>query len=609
MNHPPLDQARAHLVNSVDDASEFMRWLSNKDLIGFDTETTGLDKEVDRPRLVQIGDAMDGWAIPFERWGGIVDEVVRRYTGEYVMHNAPYDRQMMLKDGINIPIHKIHDTRLMAHVLYSTGSLALKNLCQRFVDPRAAAAQSALDEAIGKHGGWDWETVPIDFEPYWGYGALDPVLTYRLYDVLNPMVKQESPLAYELEMKVIWVCEKMERKGVLVDREYTQKFADEVIEYKAAIEKWCRDNYGISPGSNDAVAQRLIEDGVPLYIYTAGGKPSVAKDALEPFMAHPLAGAVLGHRQATKIGSTYLDNYLRMSERDGRIHPSINSIGGTDKSMYESGGAKGVRTGRMSSANPNMQNVPTRTKEGAKIRNCFVPSDGGTWVKADFAQIEMRVLAHLSEDPALIKRFYSNEDFFLVTAQSMFNDSEMTKKDVRRQHVKNSMYAINYGAGIDKFAKTAKMYLPNGEPDITQASQFMYRLHQEYPGIKRLQKEIEQAGKNNARESGSAFVRSPITKRKHTADSGKEYALLNYMIQGTAGEILKMKMVECDAAGLSEFMTIPVHDEIDMDVPLNQLDDAIQTMKEIMNDDTLISVPIESEMSIGSRWGELVDLT
>jgi DNA polymerase-1 len=592
-----LRDARVHLVDSVDTAAELMRWLSTKELIGFDTEGTGINPEVDHVRLVQVGTQECGWAIPWHRWGGVFEEIVRRYDGWWVAHNATYDYAMLAKEGIKLPTHRIHDTRLMAHVLESTGSTALKKLANRYVDPNATAGQERLDEAIGGKGGWTWATVPIDFEPYWVYGALDPVLTVRLFDELYPRVQTEAPQSYDLELAVAWVCERMERRGTRVDRAYVTRFAEELEAYAQQVTTWCRTNYGINPGSDVEVITALQAAGVNLTKRTgSGARYSVDKEVLES-IDHPLAQAVLNRRRAVKVISTYLENYLQMSERDGLIHPSINTIGGTDKNPFEPGGGKGVRTGRMSCSDPNLQNVPVRTAMGARIRNAFIPRDGNRWIKCDADQIEMRILAHVAQDQAMIEAFHSEGDFFVNLARKLFADPDFTKADPRRQLVKNGGYAKIYGAGIPKFAKTA------GVPE-PEAGAFMRQFDAMFPGVRRLQSEIERQARERYAEEGVAYVRSPLTNRRHVADKGREYALLNYEIQGTAGEVLKMKIVEADQAGLGEFMLFPVHDEVDFDVPEGQVSDVLATLNDVMNDDKLLSVPVTWSAEVGPRWGE-----
>jgi DNA polymerase I len=632
--HEPIDNVQLRLVQDTDDSMELLRWLSTKDEIAIDTETTGLDKETDRVRLVQVGDAMTGWAINFERNAQLVDDIVKRFEGMYDMHNAPYDQCMLARGGVTIPTWRIKDTRLMLHVLSSTGSLALKNASQRLIDPRAAALQQQLDDALGKHGKLSWKTVPIGrmFDPYWMYGAFDTVLTKRLCEIIEPQVQATAPESYELEMAVAWVCERMSRKGTAVDREYTADYMDKMSQYVDELELWCRQNYHLSPGSTDAVVKALERDGVTFTKRTAGGAVSLDKEVLSR-IDHPLAQVVLTRRRAQKTLTTYLTNYLDASARDGRIHPSINTVGGMGKNPFETGGSRGVRTGRMSMDSPNLQNVPVRTTEGKRVRNCFVPScsercgcgEEHMWIKCDFDQVEMRIFAHMSRDDNLINAFVDAErsgvDMFTSAARRIFHDDSIQRSDKRRQYVKNGFYAILYGAGTEQFGRTAGMMIDRPiidvvgeEPigyervvDISAASDFLQALHHSYPGIRNLQRQIEQEAYENERQTGEAFTNSPLTNRKFTADRGREYALMNYAVQGTAGEVLKKSILLADQAGLGEYMTFPVHDEIDLDVPKHLLPDVRDTLRDVMNHHDLLDVPITSTMAIGERWGNVED--
>jgi DNA polymerase-1 len=598
-----LDDVQVHLVDSVDTAVEMFRWLGTTNgIIGCDTETSGLDKDRDHVRLIQVGDQRTGWAIPLDRWGGVFEELVAKYDGFYAMHNAPYDHTMLKRAGIVLPRMKIHDTRPMIHVLESTGSLALKNYAKKNIDPRAAQLQDELDAALRK-GGWTWATVPTNFGPYWQYGGLDPILTMQAFDQLYPRVQAEAPISYQLEIAVAWSCEKMERRGVRVDRPYVGAMIDELEVYISQVDEWCRVNFAIAnPGSDAQVRRALLDVGCDLIKKTASGAAySVDKEVLAG-LDHPLAGAILGRRQAVKVVSTYLGNYLAMTDHDDFIHPSINTVGGTDKNPFEpGGGGKGVRTGRMSMSDPNLQNVPIRTAMGKRIRNAFIPREEHAWIKCDADQIEMRILAHLANEPKMIEAFKSEGDFFVNLARDLFNEPDFQKADPRRQFVKNGGYAKIYGAGPDKFAKTA------GAP-LAEASAFMTRFDNMYPSIPLFVREIENLARRRFNDEGEAYVRSPMTNRKHVADRGREYALLNYLIQGTAGEVLKMKIVEADAAGLDEFMLFPVHDEIDLDVPFEQVNDVVTTLRDVMNDDQMLTVPITWTSAVGARWGDAKDV-
>ena len=172
-----FDGVRVHLIESVDDASEFMRWLGERrPILGFDTETEGFHWWRMNCRLAQFGDAMTGWAIPFERWGGVVEEAFRRYDGPITGHNVRFDVRFMYHHGIDVGRHRMHDTMLAANAIWPDEKLALKSLAVKHLDPTASAGQYALEEAMGV-GSWDWATVPVDLPAYWAYGALDAILT------------------------------------------------------------------------------------------------------------------------------------------------------------------------------------------------------------------------------------------------------------------------------------------------------------------------------------------------------------------------------------------------------------------------------------------------
>jgi DNA polymerase-1 len=587
-----LADVQLHLVDNVDEAYEFMRWLSTvkRSHIGIDTETTGLSQEKDYVRLVQIGDDRTGWAIPFERWGGVVSDAIRRWEGGWILHNAPFDVGMTDKEGpeFKLPRDKIRDTRPMVHVLDSRQSTALKNVASRLVDPVAGAMQAELDAAVGKSGGWTWATVPIHFQPYWAYGALDPVLTCRIHDILWPQIQQDALRAYELENAVLWPIFEMERYGTHVDRAYAAQQYDEFMKICDEVRARLKEQHNVTPGSNPPLIALLQElTGFHFTERTKSGALALTKEVLE-LIDHPLAQDVLTYRQHQKMASTYLDHFAHDVDADDLLHPSINTLG--------------ARTGRMSMSNPNLQNLPRRNEnrpEATTIRNCITTRyEDGALLMCDFDQIEMRILAHVSQDPGMIAAFNdTSTDFFVALGRNIFNDPTMVKSDKRRQLVKNGGYAKIYGAGIVKFAATARV-------SIDVARSFLARFDEMYPGGRTLANAVQRTAMERGISEGQPFVRSPLTGRRQIADGGKEYALTNYMIQGMAAEVFKTKVLELDAAGLGRFMVAPVHDEIILDVPGEHLDEAVHVLKKVMNDDNLLSVPVSASVSYGKRWGE-----
>lgn len=588
-----LDAVKLHLIDSVDEASKLMTWLGERrpdDIIGIDIESTGLDKFRDRTRLVQIGDENTGWAIPWEDWGGVVREVVRKYTGWYVGHNfVSFDWTFLEREGVVVPRDRLHDSRPLAHIVDPTFSTALKNLAARHVDSRAKVMQDELDDAIGAKGGWTWATVPIDFAKYWQYGALDPVITIRLWNELKKKVDEEDAWrAYEVELGAAWVTRQMEINGAHVNRAYAAEYLTKYTHYCEEVAQWVKAKYGIGAGSNQAIIDVLKQEGFDFVKRTKSGADALDADVLSS-IDHPLANAVLSRRKLQKVASTYLSHIVGDADEDDLMHPSINPLG--------------ARTSRMSMSGPNLQNLPRASEKNpaaTTVRNCYTTryGDDGRMVFTDFSQIEMRGLAHMSQDQGMKAAFLkTDEDFFVNLARDVFCDDTINKKDPRRQVVKNVGYGKIYGAGIAKLALTARI-------SEEQAAAAMHAFDASFPGVRAFQNRVQRVALERKASEGVGYVRSPLTNRRHPSDSGKEYALVNYLVQGLAAEMFKMKLVELDNAGLSKYMILPVHDEVIMDVPNEDLHEVVSTVQSIMNDHMLLSIPIEAETSVGKRWGQ-----
>lgn len=599
-----LKDVSLHLVETYEDVTACLEWLSSTqtDRLGFDTESTGLSPETDTVRLVQFGDAVHGWAIELERWFGLVEEVIRRWLGtgrRFVAHNARYDVAMLRKHGINIPTHLVDDTMMLAHIADPTVSIGLKQQSARHVDARAAAMQTQLDE-IMKSGGWTWATVPVapkgPVSVYWVYAALDPVLTVRLWDHHAPVVLADAPRAYDLEVSVGWIADRMERAGLLLDRAYTLNQGEEFAALYDELTTRSRNEFGVDPGSKDQIVRRLLADNVDLWKMTPGGDYSLDKEVISG-LDHPLARLVMERRKVEKLKSTYLRRFLEYSEYDGRLHPSINTLGFSE----QSGGAFGVITSRMSMSHPNLQQLP-RGKDPLSrvIRNCVIAGEGKTLLMVDFDQVELRIMAHLCADPGLAAAFATEEDFFTTLTRGIYKDPRIDKDDARRQLTKSYVYATLYGAGNDKLATTT------GVP-LAEVEQLSRDFSESYTGVPAFQRAVQDKARARARDEGFPYVRSLLTNRRFIGEQGKEYKLVNSLIQGMAAELLKSKLLELDAAGLGDFLRLPVHDEAILEVPDESLKDSVDTLRDVMNDDTMFSVPITAGVSYGKKWGEKVD--
>lgn len=589
-------------VDSFSEAQRYFDWMNQRrPYIAIDTETEGLHWWEHRPRVIQIGDADTAFVLPWHLWGGLILESVLKFPGDIVMHNAKFDTMMFEHwTGIKLPRQRIHDTLVMAHILDPTRSVALKSLGEHHVDRRAATSQRVLTEAMAANN-WDWDSVPIDLVPYWMYAGLDVILTSRLFDLMYPKVMAEAPRAYEMEMATVFALMDMERLGIAVDLDYTSEKRTIFRKYMADAEEWCIREWGVKPGSNQKVIQRLAADtGYEFTVLTDDGNLSLNREVLEDVIeatGHPLASVVLQRRRIEKITSAYLDNFFKLSYR-GRVHPNFNPTQRDDDKKAKDKKGYGARTGRMSVAGPSLQNLPRKSNDNPlaiTVRNCITATGDNTLIMCDFDQVEFRILAHLSHDPGLQAAFLEG-DFFVNLTREMFNDPTIEKKDPRRQTTKNAGYAKIYGAGVPKFAQTAGI-----TEEVAQA--IMSRMDTLYPGMNQFTREVEYRAKARERSEGRAYVRSPLTGRKHYAEEDKHYALVNYLIQGTASEVLKMKDLELHRLGLSQYLVLNVHDEVILDVPRSEERDVTEAVTAVMNDRELFEVALTASVDKADRWG------
>lgn len=577
-----LDHVNLRLVQSFDDLCDFMRWVGERrsgKVLGVDTEGSGFHMERDRLRLAQFGDMSAGWAIPWERWSGAVIEVLEKYEGPMVLHNSKFDaRFITYHSGMEWPWHRTHDTMTMAHLLDPLRPKGLKPLAAMHIDPKAALAQRLLDDAMKDHK-WTWGSIPIDFPYYWIYAAMDPVLTCHLYARMEDAIFTEYSDVYDLEMGVTRVIAGMEAKGAKVDLDYCRTTTTKLVDWAHQAREWLRTEYGLLKQTDMELLKFFTENDVPmLYKRTSSGSRQALDKEVLSSIDHPVAKTILQIRKAEKNVGPYFSNFLELADANDRVHPNIWTMG--------------TRTARMSITTPALQTLP---RKDPTVRTAFVPDDGFVLITCDYDQIEARLTAHFSGDEGLIHAFDGPDDFFCTIASKIFGEP-ISKADQRRSLTKNTIYGKIYGAGPPKMAKTAGVPLEVMEGVVRG-------LDSTFPGILMLQRKIGALARQSVARDGIASIKTPMGRRL-IADDGKDYTLMNYLIQSHAAEILKRKIVELDTV-IPGMMILPVHDELVFEVPHDDAAEVRQLIETTMADRTNYTVPITASSDIlTTDWGQ-----
>lgn len=581
---PGLDGVQLHLVDNMAAVAEFRRWLGERHLgtVCYDTESAGLNPHRDAWRLIQVGDMVHGWAFPSQLWGGPALEALSSYGGELGVFNGPYDnRVLQVHAGWQPRWEATHDGLLGAHIADSVRVAALKPRAAIEIDPRAMAGEQILSDGMRKQG-WSWGTVPVGWAPYWQYAALDPVLTSHLIEKFRPDITGRFRAAYDLERATARLCTQMMMTGMMIDRPFIHERLTELAAYIEQAKPWLRHQFGIgSVNSGEQVGEALNRVGIPTLVRTDSGKASIAKDTLRlyshMFPQHrELLDAIRICRKAESL-TGYLNGFLDLAGPDDIVHYSIHSCR--------------ARTTRMSVTDPAMQ---TFDRDQPMVRGSFVPRPGFVFLSIDADQIEARLAAHVSGDEHMIATFLEadrlGQKFFILMAGQIYGD-KITKEDPRYTWTKNATYAQIYGSGLDQAARTA------GVP-VEQMRPVYAGFRQLYPMVGARMDWLIRNGKENGRPAVNTLYGHRLF-----ADRGHAYALLNYEIQGSAAEIMKMGQLEVAAAGYGDFLRLDIHDEILMEVPEASAQEILRDVSEILTNRTDFRVPITwSGNILRERW-------
>jgi DNA polymerase I len=603
----PARQPIARDYETVLDNATFERWLDvlqGADLVCFDTETTGLDPM--EARIVGLSFSVEpGRAayIPLtHRYAGVpaqlpIDDVLRRLkpwfedgTRKKLGQNVKYDQHVLANYGIALA-GVAHDTLLQSYVLESQRPHDMDSLASRHLGVKTIAYADVAGKGAG-HIGFDQVAIDKATE----YSGEDADITLQLHGALYPKVKQNPRLDFiysTIEMPTREVLFRMEREGVFIDAGVLAAQSKTLGERMMILEEQSYREAGqpFNLGSPKQLGEILFDKmKLPALKKTATGKPSTDEDVLQQLAAdYPLPKLLLEHRTLSKLKSTYTDKLPQMvNTRTGRVHTSF-------------GQATAV-TGRLASTEPNLQNIPIRTVEGRRIREAFIAPPGHALISADYSQIELRIMAHLSGDESLLRAFAAGEDIHRATAADIFSVAIDDVTSEQRRYIK----AVNFGLiyGMSAFGLAAQLGI-----ERSAAAQFIEKYFTRYPGVAEYMRRTREL----ARAQG--YVETVFGRRLWLPDinagggprrQAAERAAINAPMQGTAADLIKLAMIEVqawlDREPLGAKLVLQVHDELVLEAPMDRIDHVKAGLALRMAGVAKLNVPLVVDVGSGPNW-------
>ena len=586
---------------------QFDTWLTKieaADLTALDTETTSLDSF--EARIVGISLSVkpgEACYIPVAHTApGVADQLPRDEVLERlkpwlaavnrkkVLQNAKYDQHVFANHGIALA-GIAHDTMLQSYVIESDKGHDLGQLCTRHL----GLATIAYEDLCGK-GAKQITFDQVDIERAAVYAAEDSDVTLRVHNVLHPQFADEPGLSriyHEIEMPVRQVIWQIERNGILIDSAVLSRQSHDMGQKIMTLEAQAYELAGqpFNLASPKQLADILFEkQGLPIKKKTPSGGPSTDEEVLsELALDYPLPKLLLEHRSLSKLKGTYTDKLPRMiNPTTGRVHTSFAQAA--------------VVTGRLASSDPNLQNIPVRSEEGRKIRTAFIAAPGSSIVSADYSQIELRIMAHLSGDEGLLHAFSHGEDVHKATAGEIFGVTPLEVGPDQRRVAKSINFGLIYGMSAFGLARQLGL-------ERSAAQTYIDRYFARYPGVARYMEEAREM----ARQKGyveTAFGRRlwfpEIRSSNGNRRQGAERAAINAPMQGTAADLIKLAMIAVqnwlEKSALKSKLVLQVHDELLLEVPDNELMEIRTHLPRLMAQVAELKVPLVVEVGVGPNW-------
>ncbi len=597
-----MEQYRKTVVFSPDDFTHLVNLLSNSKYFIFDLETTGLDYINDQivgivflveksSFYIPIGHSYLG--VPDQLDGLMVLDTLRPILEDSTIgkigQNLKYDSHILMNHNIYLQ-GIIHDTMLLSYCLNST---ATRHNMDDLATYYLGYTTTHFKDIAGT-GKKQLSFDRIDISIASDYALEDVIVTNELFLTLSEQILK-TPSLYKLYMKVelplIAVMVAIERSGVRLDTGalHTQFTAvDETIRsLTAQIYEMAGVEFNLdSPKQLKEVLFGEHGLGLESKKKTTGGELSTNEEALKT-LDHPIAKLLLEYRMLNKLSTTYLQALPKnINPTTGRLHTSYHQ--------------SGTATGRLSSSNPNLQNIPIRTEQGAKIRQAFIAKDGYSIVALDYSQIELRLIAHLSEDKNLISAFNSGEDIHKSTASLMF-DTPITEVDSSmRRSAKAINFGLMYGMGAHKLAKQIGV-------SNTVASDYIKNYFNSYPGVKKYITSIKATAKSEGFVEtimGRRLYLPDINSKSRVAQAHAERIAVNAPMQGSSADIIKCAMHEIYQQKINATMLMQVHDELVFEVESSQVSKVGTQLKQIMEHVVTLKVPLIVDIGVGANWAQ-----
>ena len=595
------------LVLNEKDLDQWIKKVNKAKTVAVDTETTGLNYM--DAKLVGISLSTKPGEAAYIPFGHAKEEGIKQLSEKTVLEklkpfledkkkkiigqNIKFDRNILAQHGVKLgPIKQ--DTMLMSYILDASATRHnLDALAKFYLNYKTTTFEEVAGKGVKQIS---FDQVPLKLAG--NYASEDADITLRLYEKLNPLLNKQASLkklAEDIEIPLIEVLSDMEQAGTLVNSKVLEAQSKDLGKRLIKLEKEAYEIAGeeFNLGSTKQLREIFFDRlEYPIIKKTPGGQPSTDEKVLQQLAEdYELPKVLLEHRTLSKLKSTYTDKLpLQISENSGRVHTSFHQAITT--------------TGRLSSSDPNLQNIPIRTEDGRRIRQAFEASKNNELISADYSQIELRIMAHLSEDKGLIKAFNNNEDIHSLTASEVFSvDQNAVTPDLRR-----NAKAINFGLiyGISAFGLGKQLGI-----NRNLAAEYMAMYFAKYPGVKDYMESIKQS----ARDLG--YIETLFGRRLYLRDinagngirrQAAERAAINAPVQGTAADIMKIAMINMHQGlkikKLDAKMTLQVHDELIIESPPGETKEVVDLLKKSMSEAARLKVPLEVDVGIGNNWDQ-----